>query len=218
MKASRTKYGVFIIESLRANDFFDGENLSQILELSLIDNIYREVVSKEDLLDALEEFSKSKLRYLHFSCHADFEGFEINGEDITNLEISEMLKGKIKGKRVFLSACKGGNRNFATAAIANNEARSVIGTPVNLHFDKAALFWPAFYHVINIADNSRMNKRSLSESLKKCVDLFQIPINYYHKIDGKRKYLRRYKFRTDSATTNKKITVANNIYKKNDKK
>ncbi len=212
MKNERSKYGVFIIESLREDDYFDGENLSQILELSIIDNVYREVLSKEDLEKALKEFHESKLRYLHFSCHADFEGFEINGEEITNLEISDMLKGKVKDKRVFLSACKGGNRNVATVAIANNGARSVIGTPIDLHFDKAALFWPAFYHVINIADKSKMNKQNLSQALKKCVDLFHIPINYYHRIDGKRKYLRRYKFRSEAATTNKRITVANNVY------
>ncbi len=209
---SRSKYGVFIIESLREQDFFDGENLSQILDLSIIDNIYREVFSKEDFNNALIEFHESKLRYLHLSFHADFDGFEINGEEISNIEMSHLLKGKVKGKRIFLSACKGGNRNFATAAIANNGCRSVIGTPLDLHFDKAALFWPAFYHVMNMADKSKMNKRSLSHVLKKCVDLFQVPINYYHSIDGKRKYLRRYKFRTDSPTTNKKITLANKVY------
>ncbi|MBL6447623.1 hypothetical protein JMN32_14995 [Fulvivirga sp. 29W222] len=212
MRKKRSKYGVFIIESLRKDDYFDGENLSQILELSIIDNVYREVYSKEDFERALEEFQESKFRYLHFSCHADFEGFEINGDEITNLEISEMLKGKVKDKRVFLSACKGGNRNIATVAIANNDARSVIGTPIDLHFDKAALFWPAFYHVINMADKSKMNKRNLSHTLKKCVDLFHIPINYYHRINGKRKYLRRYKFRTGASTTNKRITVANKLY------
>lgn len=212
MIKKRSKYGVFIIESLRDGDFFDGENLSQILELSLIDNEYREVLSKDDFEKALIEFQESKLRYLHFSFHSDFEGFEINGEEITNTEISDLLKGKVKGKRVFLSACKGGNRNFATAAIANNGCRSIIGTPLDLHFDKAALFWPAFYHVINMADRTKMNKLSLSQTLKKCVDLFQVPINYYHSIDGERKYLRRYKFRTDIPTTNKKITVANKVY------
>lgn len=208
----RLKYGVFIIESLREEDFFDGDNLSQILELSLIDNVYREVISKDDFNQALIEFQKSKLRYLHLSFHADFDGFEINGEEVSNMEMSDLLKGKIKGKRVFLSACKGGNRNFATAAIANNGCRSVIGTPIDLHFDKAALFWPAFYHVMNIADKSKMNKRGLSQALKKCVDLFHVPINYYHSINGDRKYLRRYKFRTDTPTTNKKITVANKVY------
>lgn len=33
-----TKYGVYIIESLRKGDYFDGEKLSKILELSKIRN------------------------------------------------------------------------------------------------------------------------------------------------------------------------------------
>ena len=36
-----SKYGVFIIEFLRADDCADGEILSQILELSNIDVIYK---------------------------------------------------------------------------------------------------------------------------------------------------------------------------------
>jgi hypothetical protein len=212
MRKKQTKYGVFIIESLREDDYFDGENLSQILNLSIIDNIYREVLSKTDFEQALNEFQKSGLRYLHLSFHADYDGFEINGEDISMLEISEMMKGKLKNRRLFLSACKGGNRNVATVAIANNGARSIIGTPIDLHFDKAAIFWPAFYHVVNMADRSKMNKRNLSQALKKCVDLFHVPINYYHRIEGTSKYLRRYKFRTQAATTNKKINVVGKLY------
>lgn len=212
MRKKQTKYGVFIIESLREGDYFDGENLSEILKLSMIENIYREVFSKTDFEQALKEFQESELRYLHLSFHADYHGFEINGEEITIFEVSHILKGKMKNRRLFLSACKGGNRNVATVAITNNEARSVIGTPINLDFDKAAIFWPAFYYVINMADKSSMNKRNLSRALKKCVDLFHVPINYYHRIDGNSKYLRRYKFRAGRKTTNKKITIANMVY------
>ena len=204
-----TKYGIFIIESLRGSDFFDGENLSEILELSSIANIYREVLSKDDFIVAVDEFKKSKLRYLHLSCHADMSGIEINGENISNFELSVIFKNKINNKRIFLSACKGGNKNMATAAITKCKAQSVIGTPKNLYFDKAALFWPSFYHVINCDDKKRMNKHNLSKTLKRCVDLFEVPINYYHKINGETRFLRRYKFRHNARTTNNKILISN---------
>ncbi|MFQ1934251.1 hypothetical protein ACK350_12345 [Aeromonas veronii] len=123
-------YGVFIIESLRGDDFFDGEILSEILDLSQINNIYREVESIEDFQSAIVDFKKSGLRYLHLSCHADMDGIEINGEEVSNHELSEMFYGNLEGRRVFLSACKGGNRNMATAAITRCSAQSVIGTPI----------------------------------------------------------------------------------------
>ena len=206
-----SKYGVFIIESLRKGDFFDGKNLSEILKLSEISNKYREVHSNDDFIKAINEFKKSSLRYLHISCHADMKGIEINGDDISNSELSRIFRNKIRRKRIFLSACKGSNRNMATAVISKCGGQSVIGTPINLYFDKAALFWPSFYHVIYCVDEKKMNRGNLSAVLKKCVDLFEIPINYYNGINGEPEYLRRYKFRHGKRTTNKRITVAKNV-------
>ncbi|MEZ8718907.1 hypothetical protein BCT47_25640 [Vibrio splendidus] len=205
MTTSKSKYGVFIIESLRRGDFFDGENLSEILGLSDIENIYREVNTISDFKNAIVDFKESNFRYLHLSCHADMDGIEVNGKEITNINLSEIFKGNVNKKRIFLSACKGGNRNLATAAISESGAQSVIGTPIDLYFDKAALFWPAFYHVINCEDQKKMNQSSLSSTLKRCVDLFEIPINYYHSINGQSKFLRRYKFRDGKPIKNKKI-------------
>jgi hypothetical protein len=203
-----SEYGVFIIENLRGEDFFDGENLHEILELSNIQSIYKEVHDKAEFIAAMDDFKESNLRYLHISCHADMDGIEINGEEITNLELSKIFKNKITNRKIFLSVCKGGNRNIATA-VAKCGGQSLIGTPINLHFDKAALFWPSFYHVINRADSSKMNQKSISGTLKKCVDLFEIPINYYHGIKGDTKRLRRYKFRHNEKTTNKIIKKSN---------
>jgi hypothetical protein len=202
-----SKYGVFIVENLRGTDYFDGEKLHEILDLSEIENVYREILDKEGFVKAINEFNLSKLRYLHISCHANMYGIEINGEKITNYELSQIFRNKIKRRRIFLSACKGGNRNIATA-VQECGGQSLIGTPIDLDFDKAALFWPAFYHVINCFDNSKMTRQSISDTLKKCVDLFQIPINYYHGINGEPKRLRRYKFRHNERTKNNKIRMS----------
>lgn len=207
----KSVYGVFIIESLRSEEFFDGENMSEILNLSKIKNVYREVHSKNDFIEAINEFKNSNFRYLHISCHSDMNGIEINGENISNSDLSKILRNRIIRKRIFLSACKGGNRNIATAIITKCGGQSVIGTPIDLYFDKAALFWPSFYHVIHMLDNNRMNRQNLNIVLKKCVDLFEIPINYYHGIEGELNYLRRYKIRHNERTTNKKILITNNI-------
>lgn len=197
----RTQYGIFIIESLRGGDYFDGENLHEILELSGIKTIYREAESSEDFVNLIDEFKISNYRYLHISCHGDMDGFEINGEDIDNRELLKIFKGKINGRRVFLSSCKGGNRNIATV-VNKCQGQSLIGTPVDLHFDKAALFWPSFYHVIYNAERKKMNTSSISKTLKRCVELFEIPINYYHKSEINPEKLRRYKFRAGEKTVN----------------
>jgi len=202
-----SEYGIFIIESLRGEDFFDGENLHEILDLSCIKNVYREVHHKDDFVNAVQKFKASNLRYLHISCHADMDGIEINGEEISNSELAIIFKKNIRNRRVFFSSCKGGNRNTATAVIESG-GQSVIGTPIDLNFDKAALFWPAFYHVINCVDSKKMNKKSISGTLKKCVDLFEIPINYYHGIKEERRKLRRYKFRHNARTENSKIAIS----------
>ncbi|USD21711.1 hypothetical protein MJO52_00790 [Microbulbifer variabilis] len=211
MAKTQSKYGIFIIESLENGDYYDGKNLKEILKLSQIKCEYRYVHTREELSEAVKEFRQSNLRYLHLSCHANMDGIEVDNKIISNKELIEIFKGNIKKRRLFLSACKAGNRNMATVFINKCHGQSVIGTPINLRFDKAALFWPAFYHVINILDQEKMNKRSLTETIKRCVDLFDVPINYYHNINGQEKYLRRYKFRCNSITTERRILITKNI-------
>lgn len=196
------------MESLKEDDYFDGDHLHEILKLSFVDSKYREVLSKQDFIDAVNEFHQSRFRYLHLSCHGDIYGIEINGEEISNYELGQIFKGKFMNKRLFLSTCRGSNRNMATAVIIHASGRSVIGTPIDLHFDKAALFWPAFYHVINRIDTQRMNKKSLEDALKRCVQLFETPINYYTRIEGDERLLKRLKIRYKTRTDNRKIRIS----------
>lgn len=201
-----TKYGVYIIEFLRADDYLDGESLSEILNLSRIPTEYKWVDTKQDLEKALKDFNKSKFRYLHISCHADETGLEINGDEILNHEFQIMTKDILKDKRVFLSACKGANKNLASRLISKNKAYSLLGVPVNLRFDKSALFWPSFYHLINEVDKGAMKRELIIEVVKKCVDLLNVPINYYSRINNDMMHIRRLKIR-QGHTDNRKIKV-----------
>lgn len=201
-------YGVYIIESLRSNDYFDGDNLSQILTLSKINNKYAWVDTIDDFIMELNKFSESNYRYLHLSFHGDMDGIEINGQEITNTRLAGLLKPIIKGKRLFMSSCRGSNMNLASKLIVKCRAVSLIGTPIDLKFDKAALFWPAFYHVVNDLDSNKMNQKSIRSTLKKCVDLFRIPINYYHNLrEYPTNHVRRVKFRPNKWTDNRIIKV-----------
>ncbi len=202
----KTIYGVYIIEFLRAEDYTDGFTLFEILELSKIPAQYEWADTAEDLKRLLKDFNKSGYRYLHISCHADEAGLEINGDEISNAEFQSLTKNTISNKRVFLSACKGGNRDLASRIINCNKAYSLIGIPVNLPFDKSTLFWPSFYHLINEVDSDKMKRENIIDIIKKCVDLFNIPINYYSRINGNKSYIRRLKIK-QGHTDNRKIKV-----------
>ena len=58
-----SEYGIYIIESLRSNDFFDGENLSEVLAACKIKFYYKEVLTKDELIKEIANFEKSNFRY-----------------------------------------------------------------------------------------------------------------------------------------------------------
>jgi hypothetical protein len=205
-KKQKTAYGVFIIESVKSTEFTDGENLHQILELCDIVSVYSWADTIEDLERHLADFKRSQFRYLHLSCHADNSGIFINEDKITNEDLANMLKGGLENKRVFMSACKGANRDLASRLISECRAYSLIGTPLDLPFTKSAVFWPSFYHVMNENDQGKMRRQDIKYSLKDCVDLFNIPINYYSRLSDSN-YIRRLKIRAGRKTDNRKIKV-----------
>jgi hypothetical protein len=70
-----SKPEVFIVESLTFDDEskgrFEGRILSQLLALSQKACEYRYIRTKRELEVVLREFSLSRYRYLHLSCHGD---------------------------------------------------------------------------------------------------------------------------------------------------
>lgn len=201
-------YGVYIIESLDEEDYWDGEGLYQILELTRIKCEYKNVLSKEDFISKISDFEKTDFRYLHLSFHGGEEGVSINGEDVSYDELSRIINPVIKKKRVFISSCRGSNRKLAANLIVRGNCQSLIGCPIDLRFDKAALFWPSFYHVINMVDSKRMDQKIITSTIQKCVDLFRIPINYYHTLPKKpANHIRRVKFRPNKWRDNRVIKI-----------
>jgi hypothetical protein len=199
------KYGVYIIESLRELDYTDGKTLHGILKLSRIPSTYSWVNSIEKFKSSLKDFQKSKFRYLHISCHANETGIEINGDFILNADFQNLTKEMLVNKRLFLSACKGANRDLASRIVLKNNAYSLIGMPIKLRFDKSVLFWPSFYHLINEIDSNKMRRKDIIEIVKKCVDLFNVPVNYYSRITYNTNYIRRLKIRINGFLDNRII-------------
>ena len=206
MNLKTTVYGVFIIESLENDDYFDGDNLNGILNVAEIPAVYHTALSKTHLKELLGDFRLSKFRYLYLSCHANESGIDINGEDISNKELQEMA-GSMPDVRIFMSACKGASRPLAKLMIGSSKILSLIGSPDDIDQDKAAVFWPAFFYVMKELDEEKMIRSNISTTLKKLVDLFNLPINYYSKINGDIHRLRQLKIRPNKSTDNKKITI-----------
>lgn len=212
---TETEYGIYIIESLKKDDPKDGEILSQILNVCRIKNFYHPIKTQEDLQEALSKFKLSKFRYLHLSFHGNNSEFYLsNGTIIKNSEFSELLGTDFIKRRIFMSSCKTGNFELASKLITKNQLFSLVGSPINIRFDKASLFFPTFYHLMNELDNSKIGKDVLKKSLKSCVDLFQIQINYYAFLRKNgiwnKKFIREYTYSPNKKAINKKRKVRMN--------
>lgn len=205
-KKKKTSYGVYIIESSDL-EFKDGQKLHEVLDLMGFPSRYRSVSSKKEFAAALDDFTKTKFRYLHISCHADMEGIAINDTNIDNHELIPICKGKLNRRRVFFSACEASNLDMATVLIKKCGAQSIIGSPLSIPFVTAAIFWPAFYDKAQEADRKAMNRTTLTYVLKSCVDFFGFPMNYYHRTTNREKLMRS-KFRKDKNVNSKKISFA----------
>lgn len=212
-KKRSSRYGVFIIESLRGDEYFDGENLQSVLELSEIPVQYRLVDSIEEFKKAILEFEKLNYRYLHFSCHGSRTTISLNDIEINSNQLCELLSSSIESKRIFLASCEGGNKGLAGPLIKECKAMSVIGCPTLLGFDKSAIFWPVFYHVMYEADKKRMSRALIQDKLKKCVDLIEVQINYYGRSTSKSK-IRRLKFRPNERVDNRLLFYLHKIISK----
>lgn len=117
---------------------------------------------------------------MHLSFHGNKDGFALNdGTFITNTEFSKIIGDKLEKRRLFTSSCETGNLDLASKLITKNHIFSLIGSPVKIRFDKASLFFPTFYHLMNETDTAVMKKVALKEAIKASSDLFQIPITYY---------------------------------------
>ncbi len=202
-----SEYGIFIIESVRNGDYRDGHSLEKILNLSGIKTEYREATSKDDFIAHIEEFKHSGLRYLHISCHAAKDGFEIGDEDVPNDELEKIFGNSLSKRRVFLSACEAGNKDLAARLILKNGAFSVIGTPIELYFSKAAIFWNCLFHAIHMRNSKKTSKKLLTETLESIVNLLDVPINYYSFIRDSENAVSRKKIRKDRITSTRRLTI-----------
>jgi hypothetical protein len=167
----RTDAEVCIVESL---DFFDererkeGEIISRTLRLTGKSPHYSYVRSRLELEAFLEEYKRSKYRYLHLSCHGNKGGFGTTVDFIPAADLLALLS-KIKGnRRLFISSCCACTASFGKSLIDKSEWLSVVGPVGKIHHDDAAIFWTSFYHMMFNKNPDSMNNRNIIKNITTC--------------------------------------------------
>lgn len=175
---------VFIIESLdpddEGNGRFEGVFLSHVLRLHGKAPMYRYVRTREEFGVALQNFAESQYRYLHISAHADSKGLVTTNQDEIDFdELGEMLEPHMKGRRLFISACKMVNEDLAKAIIPASGCNSVVGPIENIAFTDSAVVWASIYHLAFSEDLERITRNRLREKLQLACNLFEVNFAYY---------------------------------------
>lgn len=178
-----SKPEVFIIESLNLKDeksgFFEGRALRRILKFSDKRVIYYYIRTKKELKKILVKFAESQYRYLHISCHGSEDTMVTTFDKIPFKELTNILNPFLRKKRLFFSACSMVNINLAKYIINITGCYSIMGPKDKVPFDRAAIFWASFYHLMLRDKAKSMKKEKIIKNAAAASTLFGIPLNYY---------------------------------------
>jgi hypothetical protein len=183
MSAMRTLPRVFIIESLgladERADRFEGGLLSKMLKLSGSEPEYMYLRTRRELEHAVALFAASRFRYLHFSCHGRKNGIDLSLDSLHFSELSELLNPVLERKRVFFSSCSVMNDKCAAALLPESGCLSLIGPSKAIYFDRAAIFWSAFYHLMLRDEARSMQRTHLQRTTSMLQFLFGVHMRYF---------------------------------------
>ncbi len=181
---AKTDAEVFIIESLELEDEEDnlkeGGIISKMLHFAGKKNTkYYYVRTSRELRKIIKIFGKSRHRYLHISCHANKSELCTTFDEVEYAELGKMLSPHLRGRRVFVSACKMANGTLAKELFRGSGLLSLTGPQKNIHMDDAAAFWVSFYHLMFKIDSRGMKKENLQETVGKLSAIYDEPINCF---------------------------------------
>lgn len=176
-------YGVFIIESMdwenEANNKLDGLALKTILDLSDIPNQYIYLRTRQEFEHAIELFKESDYAFLHISCHGNEESICLTMDDITFEDLGIIMGPSLKYRRLFLSACKAACFAMAEFFIPHHHCYSIMGAADTIDYDKAAIFWSAYYYLMYRDDQERMWQKKIIPNLENITRTFNESLNYF---------------------------------------
>ncbi len=199
-----SKPNVFIIESLELknekDNLFEGQILSNILNMNNKGSIYYYIRTKKELINILNEFANSDFRYLHFSCHGGEKGISTTFDFISFEDLTEMLIGKIDEKRLFFSACSVASDNLASNVLSKTKCTSILGPYKDVYFADSAILWASFYHLMFKENSKAMKRKMILKTAQSISDLFKMPLKYFYQ--GKDSVYRRKIFNPNEPMVN----------------
>jgi hypothetical protein len=186
---------VFIIESLgladEKADRFEGGLLSKMLSLSGSHPEYMYLRTRRELEKALSLFEESRFRYLHISCHGRKNGLDLTLDSLRFGELSKLLSPVLDRKRVFFSSCSVMNDQCAAALLPDSGCLSLIGPSKPIYFDRAAIFWSAFYHLMLRDEARSMRGNHLRQATSILQQLFGVHMRYFVASDSAKRGFKR---------------------------
>lgn len=178
-----TQPRLFIIESLTLEDEkadrFEGGHLSKILTLSGSKPEYMYLRTRKELEEAIDLFEDSDFRYLHISCHGNRTGIDLTFDSLAFEELGKMLAPVLPGKRVFFSSCSVMTDRCAQALLPQTGCYSVVGPSSDINFDRATVFWSAFYHLMLRDEARSIQHAKLQNATSQLKTLFGVQMRYY---------------------------------------
>jgi hypothetical protein len=175
-KKSKTKAGIFIVESLdiedELKDRFEGKILHDILILSGKETEYWYVRTWKEMQERMfQRFYDSNLRYLHISCHGSDDSISFTLDTIDFITFGEEAKEYLENRRLFFSACEVVNKDLAHAVLPGSDCYSLVGPNHAINFDDAVIMWATFYHLM-LRDSKVMKRERMKAILSSLDDMF----------------------------------------------
>lgn len=173
-----TKSEVFIIESLTFDDEkaerFEGKILANVLKMCGKNPIYFYFRTEAELEEIAKKFRVSGYRYLHISCHGNDTAIYTTLGEIPYARFADIFKGRLKNRRLFVSACGVGNELFSTiVAGRNNKGMYSVAAPSNsIRFDHAVALWSSFYVKAFSINDDAMKGNDIKDCIKTLCSLF----------------------------------------------
>lgn len=181
-----TKPHFFIIESLRLEDEdeerFEGRFIYNYLKMLGKEPIYYYIRSKRELEKISEIFRSSGYRYLYLSCHGSIDSLYSTFDKISFSDFSEIFNTKLNNRRVFISGCSLGRKEFAESLYSTNGGMYTVTAPLEeVEFRQMLPFWSSFFYLMESFSSNGMKSNFIYACLRLCANVFDVNIIHFFK-------------------------------------
>lgn len=126
----------------------------------------------------LKQFSASRYRYLHLSCHGESRSMLTTLDTISFAELGALVKPHLDNRRLFLSACSMTNDTLAQSIMPRSGCNSILGPDQDIRFSDAAVLWASLYHVMFSADSTAMKSKVLKAKAQEVANMFGVRLTF----------------------------------------